>query len=137
MTERQYGLTGVRYRRCSMVQIGARTSDRGDGTCEAWSSMVGAVPTVSWRRWFSVAWFQCGHRRLLLTFKLLYFWSGGWWACVGHLLLPSFFFFGLWVMGSVIKGRHRWWSLAWETSLTFLLAWGWKTHVGLGGIYGL
>ena len=38
---------------------------------------------------------------------------------------PLFFFFGgLWVVGSVIRGRHGWWSLAWEASLASLLAWG-------------
>ena len=49
-----------------------------------------------------------------------------WWlmGLCGSPSSSSFLFFGLWVMGSVIKGRHRWWSLAWETSLTFLLAWG-------------
>ena len=37
----------------------------------------------------------------------------------------SFFFFGgLWVVGSVIRSRHEWWSPAWEASLASLLAWG-------------
>ena len=37
-----------------------------------------------------------------------------------------FFFFlgGLWVVGSVIRGEHGWWSLVWEASLASLLAWG-------------
>ena len=48
-----------------------------------------------------------------------------------------FFFCGLWVVGSVIRGGHGRWSLAWEVLLASLLAWGWKTHVGLTGIYGL
>ena len=42
----------------------------------------------------------------------------------------SFFFFffflssGLWVVGSVIKGGHGWWSPVWEASWASLLAWG-------------
>ena len=100
-------------------------------------ALVGAVLTASWRRWFLVAWSQYGHWRLSLTFKLLCFWSSGWWACVGHLFFFFFFFCVLWVMGSMIRCGHRWWSLAWEASLASLLAWGWKTHVGLGGIYWL
>ena len=28
-----------------------------------------------------------------------------------------FFFCGLWVVGSVIRGGHGWWSPAWEASL--------------------
>ena len=48
-----------------------------------------------------------------------------------------FFFCVLWVMGSMIRCGHRWWSSAWEASLASLLAWRWKTHVGLGGIYRL
>ena len=137
MAERRHGLTGVHCRRCSMVQIRARTSNRDDGTYEAWSVMVGAVSTASWRRWFLVAWSRYGHWRLSLTFKLLCFWSSGWWACAGHLLFFFFFFCVLWVMGSMIRCGHRWWSSAWEASLASLLAWRWKTHVGLGGIYRL
>ena len=48
-----------------------------------------------------------------------------------------FIFFLLWVVGSVIRGRHRCWSPAWEALLVSLLAWGWKTHVGLEDIYRL
>ena len=33
----------------------------------------------------------------------------------------------------MIRGGHECWSLAWEVSLASLLAWGWKTHVGLEG----
>ena len=44
----------------------------------------------------------------------------GWWVCMGHF----FFFGGLWVVGSVIRSRHEWWSPAWEASLASLLAWG-------------
>ena len=35
-----------------------------------------------------------------------------------------FFFFGFVGVGSVIRGRHGWWSLAWVASLASLLAWG-------------
>ena len=41
-----------------------------------------------------------------------------------------FFFFFFWGgvafmgVGSVIRGRHGWWSPAWEASLASLLAWG-------------
>ena len=41
-------------------------------------------------------------------------------------LFFSFFFFlfwWLWIVGSVIRGRHRWWSPAWEALLASLLAW--------------
>ena len=42
---------------------------------------------------------------------------------------PFFFFFfffprGLWVVGSMIRGGHGWWSPVWEASLASLLAWG-------------
>ena len=33
------------------------------------------------------------------------------------------FFFG-WLVGSVIRGEHGWWSPTWEASLASLLAWG-------------
>ena len=62
-------------------------------------------------------------------------------SCIVLFLFFFFFFFfffcGLWVVSFVIKGGHDWWSLAWEASLASLLAWGWKTHVGLEGIYEL
>ena len=47
---------------------------------------------------------------------------------------PFFFFFfcGLWVVGSVIRGGHKWWSPAWEASLVSLLAWGNIRIVGAG-----
>ena len=32
------------------------------------------------------------------------------------------FFFGLWIMGSVIRGGHGWWSSAWEAFWVSLLA---------------
>ena len=48
---------------------------------------------------------------------------GGWWL-MGLCVFFFFFACGLWVVGSVIKGGHGWWSLAWEVSLAFLLAWG-------------
>ena len=35
---------------------------------------------------------------------------------------PLFFFWGFVGVGSVIKGRHGWWSPAWEVSVAFLLA---------------
>ena len=37
---------------------------------------------------------------------------------------PFFFFWGIVGVGSVIKGRHGWWSPAWEASLASLMAWG-------------
>ena len=54
---------------------------------------------------------------------------GGWWVDVvdGSRRGSLFFFFflgGLWVVGSVIRGEHGWWSPVWEASLASLLAWG-------------
>ena len=65
-------------------------------------------------------------------------WVGGRWLWVRRLVaMRWFFFFGFVGVGFVIKGGHRWWSPAWEASLVSLLAWGWKTHVGLRGIHEL
>ena len=44
----------------------------------------------------------------------------------GFAWVTSFFFFfffgGLWVVGSVIRDGHKWWSSAWEALLASLLA---------------
>ena len=51
---------------------------------------------------------------LTMGFSLFFFFfflgGGGWGAFMG--------------VGSVIRGRHGWWSPAWEASLASLLAWG-------------
>ena len=63
----------------------------------------------------------CGFRRLVGQPR----W---WWVDVvdGSRRGSLFFFFfgGLWVVGSVIRGGHGWWSPVWEASLASLLAWG-------------
>ena len=48
--------------------------------------------------------------------------SGGSRLTMGLDMGHFFFLGGLW--GSVIRGGHGWWSLASETSLASLLAWG-------------
>ena len=53
--------------------------------------------------------------------------NGGWSRLPMGLDVGLFFFFflfwWLWIVGSMIRGRHGWWSLAWEALLASLLAW--------------
>ena len=99
------------------------------------SGLVNSAAAVALRsqQW----WVDNGFQRLGLAAMRVNLWvpvAGGL-TWVSFLLL-SFFFGGLWVWVLWLE-VHRWWSPAWEASLVSLLAWGWKTHVGLRGIHEL
>ena len=63
----------------------------------------------------------CGFQRLVGNI------NGGWSRLPMGLDVGLFFFFflfwWLWIVGSVIRGRHEWWSPTWEALLASLLAW--------------